>query len=46
MWHEWNANTGDVMVTWSALTENAERHTFKAPCCCFEKAPYTELAIV
>ena len=22
-------------------TENAERHTFKAPCCCFENAPYT-----
>ena len=28
------------------LTENAERHTFKAPCCCFENAPYTELTIV
>ena len=27
-------------------TENAERHTFKAPCCCFENAPYTELTIV
>ena len=28
------------------LTENAERHTFKAPCSCFENAPYTELTIV
>ena len=28
------------------LTENAERHTFKAPCCCFENAPYTELTFV
>ena len=27
-------------------TENAERHTFKAPCCCFENALYTELTIV
>ena len=28
------------------LTENAERHMFKAPCCCFDNAPYTELTIV
>ena len=28
------------------LRENPERHTFKAPCCCFENAPYTELTIV
>ena len=28
------------------VTENAERHTFKAPCCCFENATYTELTIV
>ena len=28
------------------MTENAERHTFKAPCCCFENAPYIELTIV
>ena len=28
------------------LTENAERHTFNAPCCCFENAPYTELTFV
>ena len=26
--------------------ENAERQTFKAPCSCFENAPYTELNIV
>ena len=25
------------------LTENAEQHTFKAPCCCFESAPNTDL---
>ena len=30
----------------SQVTENAERHTFKAPCCCFENAPYTELTFV
>ena len=30
----------------SSVTENAERHTFKAPCCCFENAPYTALTIV
>ena len=29
-----------------AITKNAERHTFEAPCCCFENAPYTELTIV
>ena len=29
-----------------AITENAERHTFEAPCCYFENAPYTELTIV
>ena len=28
------------------LTENAERHTFKAPCCCYENEPYTELTTV
>ena len=27
------------------LTENAERHTFKAPCCCFENAPNTDLLL-
>ena len=32
--------------TCDRLTENAERHTFKAPCCCFENAPYTELTLV
>ena len=25
------------------LTENAEQHTFKAPCSCFENAPKTDL---
>ena len=25
------------------LTENAERHAFRAPCCCFEYAPNTDL---
>ena len=28
------------------LTENAQSDTFKAPCCCFEYAPYTALTIV
>ena len=28
------------------LTENAQSDTFKAPCCCFEYAPYTVLTIV
>ena len=27
-------------------TENAQSYTFKAPCCCFENAPYTALTIV
>ena len=27
------------------LTENAERHTFKAPCCCFENAPNSDLLL-
>ena len=27
-------------------TENAQSDTFKAPCCCFENAPYTALTIV
>ena len=26
-------------------TENAEQHTFKAPCCCFENAPNTDLLV-
>ena len=30
----------------SYIEENAERHTFKAPCCCFENARYTEHTIV
>ena len=25
------------------LTENDAQHTFKAPCCCFENAPNTDL---
>ena len=25
------------------LTENAAQHTFKAPCCCFDNAPNTDL---
>ena len=25
------------------LTENVAQHTFKAPCCCFENAPNTDL---
>ena len=33
-------------LTGPHVTEKAERHTFKAPCCCFENAPYTELTIV
>ena len=28
------------------LTENDVKHTFKAPCCCFENAPNTALNIV
>ena len=28
------------------LIENAQRDTFKAPCCCFENAPNTALPIV
>ena len=28
------------------ITENTERHTFRAPCYCFENAPYSELTIV
>ena len=28
------------------LTGNAQRDTFKAPCCCFENAPNTALTIV
>ena len=65
MWHEWNMNADDVMITWFAfyvtpddvmygmhdacahqwhmLTENDAKHTFKAPCCCFENAPNTDL---
>ena len=35
-----------ITTTLMIVTENAERHTFKAPCCCFENAPYTELTIV
>ena len=27
------------------VTENEERHTFKAPYCCFENAPYTDLLL-
>ena len=35
----------DLSPPWT-LTENALSDTFKAPCCCFENAPYTELTIV
>ena len=28
------------------LTENAEQHTFKAPCCCFENTPHTGLLFI
>ena len=28
------------------LTENAEQHTFKAPCCCFENTPNTDLLFI
>ena len=27
------------------LAENAEQHTFKAPCCCFENAPNIDLLL-
>ena len=28
------------------LTENAEQHTFKASCCCFENTPNTDLLFI
>ena len=28
------------------LTENVQKDTFKAPCCCFENVPNTALTVV
>ena len=37
------ANGNILSMVCENLTENAAQHTFKAPCCCFENAPNTDL---
>ena len=35
-----------LLIVQQQITENTERDTFFAPCCCFEYTPYTALTIV